>query len=296
MNRHLLLLLLLCCQLLPAAATGHLDSLTYQSAIGGHHHQRQLMVYLPQGYAEADTLRYPVLYLLHGSGGDEHDFLRQADLPITVDRLTDAGTLPPMIVVMSNDNADIAERTKTMTGEIEAAFPTEVVATVDANYRTMPDRQHRAIAGVSLGGLHTLYIVLDNPQLFGYVGLFSAQTRNPLAARSLRSLARGVSDAADALPFGSEAWKDRLRSKADKAQQTEVYDSTQVKLQRLAVLGQPFLYLAVGRQDYCYKLVSMLRKDLDAAALRYTYEETDMRHNWVAWRRYLNNFLPHLWK
>lgn len=152
---------------------------------------RRMTVYTPAGY-ETDTLRrYPVLYLLHGMGGDEDAWGELGRATQILDNLIASGQAEPMIVVMPNGNAMQAaapgftaeglyqpsgERSVAPLGLFESSVP-ELVAFVDSGFRTIPDKAHRAIAGLSMGGGHAWRASMANPELFDYVGLFSAAVR-----------------------------------------------------------------------------------------------------------------------
>ena len=150
---------------------------------------RRMLVYTPPGY-DTDGKRYPVLYLLHGSGGDETAWHELGQLNRIMDNLIAEGKIKPMIVVLPNGNpaktaapGETAEgldyRPVTSSklpgyknGKYELAFP-EIVSHIDSNYRTIADKGHRAIAGLSMGGYHTYMISANYPDMFAYVGLFS---------------------------------------------------------------------------------------------------------------------------
>lgn len=148
---------------------------------------RRMTVYTPAGYEKGDR-RYPVLYLLHGMGGDENAWTELGRAAQILDNLIAEGKAEPMIVVMPNGNVDMAAAPgesslgftpptialpKTMEGTYETHFP-DIVKFVDSTYRTIPDKNHRAIAGLSMGGFHSLQISKEYPDMFDYVGLFSA--------------------------------------------------------------------------------------------------------------------------
>lgn len=147
---------------------------------------RRLQVYTPPSYSDSDR-RFPVLYLLHGSGGDENAWMELGHANRIMDNLIAEGKIEPMIVVMPNGNPDTSAAPGESAGQtdysddspecldsrFEASFP-EIVSYIDSNYRTVADKEHRAIAGLSLGGLHTIVISANNPDLFDYLGLFSA--------------------------------------------------------------------------------------------------------------------------
>lgn len=151
--------------------------------------ERRLTVYTPAGY-ESSSKKYPVLYLLHGAGGDENAWIEQGRAAQIMDNLIAQGKAEPMIVVMPNGNG--AQQAapgaapnsmvkpqfmnpKTMDGEIEKAFP-DIMKFVEKTYRVKKDKNNRAICGLSMGGFHSLYISAYYPDKFGYVGLFSAAT------------------------------------------------------------------------------------------------------------------------
>ena len=148
---------------------------------------RRMTIYTPLGYEKGDR-RYPVFYLLHGMGGDENAWSELGRATQILDNLIARGEAEPMIVVMTNGNVDMegapgetslgftrptTQLPKTMEGTFERHFP-DVVRYVDSNYRTIADKEHRAIAGLSMGGFHSLHISKEYPDMFDYVGLFSA--------------------------------------------------------------------------------------------------------------------------
>ena len=149
-----------------------------------------------------------------------------------------------------------------MDGAIEAAFASDVVGYIDSHYRTLADKAHRAIAGLSMGGFHSLYISLNNPDMFDYVGLFSA------------AINRGN-------PTGDFAY---------------IYSNLDEKLARQFAKAPRLYYIAIGNTDFLYKDNVDYRKRLDQKGYRYEYRETDGGHIWSNWRKYLNWFAPRLFK
>lgn len=151
---------------------------------------RRMQVYTPPFYDKTQR-NYPVLYLLHGSGGDENAWVELGNVARIIDNLIAQGKAEPMIIVMPNGNPgmqaapgetsqNLAYR-PTMSnnlpgfrnGAYEESFP-EIVNFIDAKYKTIPQKTHRAIAGLSMGGFHSMTISANYPDLFDYVGLFSA--------------------------------------------------------------------------------------------------------------------------
>ena len=164
---------------------GTVSKVWYPSATAGF--DRRLTVYTPAGY-ETSKAKYPVLYVLHGIGGDEDAWVTQGRATQILDNLIARGEAKPMIVVFTNGNiseeaAPLENSTgytrptmslpQTMEGTFETAFP-EIVKFIDSRYRTIAKKQGRAICGLSMGAFHTLYITLNNPDMFNYSGMFSA--------------------------------------------------------------------------------------------------------------------------
>ena len=165
---------------------GNVAKVWYPSATAAT--QRRMTVYTPAVYNTDASRRFPVLYLLHGMGGDENAWCESGRAVQILDNLIARGLVEPMIVVMPNGNIamnaapgegafGMAQPTinleHTMDGLFEQSFP-EILNYVDANYRTLADAPHRAIAGLSMGGYHSMHISKQYPDTFGYVGLFSA--------------------------------------------------------------------------------------------------------------------------
>lgn len=234
---------------------------------------RRLTVYTPAGY-ESSGKRYPVFYLLHGMGGDENAWTELGRAAQILDNLIAQGKAEPMIVVMTNGNAALQAAPgesslgfaaptinlpKTMDGSFEDAFP-EVVNFIDRNYRTVRSKKARAIAGLSMGGFHSMHISKQYPDMFDYVGLFSA---------------------------AMEPYKDV---------HSPVYDDLDAKL-KAQFSRKPALYwIAIGDTDFLYEANKAYRKKLDDNGYKYEYYETPQGHIWKNWRIYLTEFVPQLFK
>ena len=137
--------------------------------------ERIMEVYTPPGYNH-DNRGYPVLYILHGAGGNETDWIINMRANFILDNLIAQGKVVPMILVSPNANAD---------GFPSTAFPDEllgnIIPYIEENYRTAPGAQNRALAGLSMGGFRTTETVFSHPGVFAYVGVFSSGFR-PSAA------------------------------------------------------------------------------------------------------------------
>lgn len=235
--------------------------------------ERRMTVYTPAGY-ETGGKRYPVLYLLHGMGGDEEAWISLGRTAQILDNLIAQGKAKPMIVVMPNGNASqeaapgessrgmvppTMQLPKTMEGSYEQAFP-EIVKFIDKNYRTVKSKSGRAIAGLSMGGFHSLHISKQYPDMFNYVGLFSAAI----------------------MP--------------NKEVSSPIYENMEGKL-KVQFDKNPALYwIAIGKTDFLYKANEEYRKLLDKKGYKYTYYESDEGHIWRNWRIYLTEFVPMLFR
>lgn len=234
---------------------------------------RRLNIYLPAGYDKSDK-KYPVLYLLHGSGGDENAWLELGRASRILDNLIASGDAEPMIVVIPNGNFDhvaapgfgpegeyqpTGSSLGSMKGQYEASFP-EIVAFVDENFRTLPTADKRAIAGLSMGGYHSMTISRENPEMFGYVGLFSAASLSHFP---------------------------NLK---------EVYGDENAKLLKQKNGPLKLYWIAIGDEDFLYDGMKDYRKQLDALKFPYEYHESSKGHIWANWRDYLNIFARKIFK
>ena len=237
---------------------------------------RRLTVYTPAGY-ETSGKEYPVFYLLHGIGGDENAWSELGRAAQIMDNLIAQGKAEPMILVMTNGNisqeacpGETSEGfkvptmmlPKTMEGSFETAFP-DVVKFIEKTYRVKKDKAHRAIAGLSMGGFHSLFISINNPDLFDYVGLFSA--------------------AVDQQQNGQGGFPN-------------IYENRNGKIDNLFSKNPNLFWIGCGKTDFLIKNNNDLRAYLDSKGHKYTYLETDGGHIWRNWRIYLTEFTPLLFK
>src|ERR1051326_3985178 len=168
---------------------GQVREVWYDSKVTGT--WRHALIYLPPNYDTQPKRRYPVLYLQHGGGEDETGWIRQGRANFILDNLIAAGSTQPMIVVMAYGYARRAgqpapdltgkppgspERAKAML-DMASAFEADVtealIPFVDSTFRTMADRDHRAMAGLSMGGMQTFHVTLNHLDVFSYIGGFS---------------------------------------------------------------------------------------------------------------------------
>ncbi len=237
--------------------------------------ERRLTVYTPAGYEQSGE-RYPVLYLLHGMGGDEQAWCELGRATQIMDNLIASGKARPMIVVMPNGNAALEaapgetaeglykprfQLPKTMEGSFERAFP-DIIAFIDAEYRTIASKEGRAIAGLSMGGFHSLHISRYLPQTFDYVGLFSAA----IAPREEGSEEIDV----------YRDWREGLAVQRDN--------------------GLKLYWIACGRTDFLREENADFCAMLDVLDFPYSFRESEGGHIWRNWRLYLTEFVPMLFR
>lgn len=234
---------------------------------------RRVTIYTPAGY-ETSKEKYPVLYLLHGMGGDEEAWIALGRTSQVLDNLIAQGKAKPMIVVMTNGNVaqeaapgesslgyskPSMQMDHTMDGKFEETFP-DVIKFMESNYRVKAEKSGRAIAGLSMGGYHSLHISRFYPNTFDYVGLFSAAIMSNDKATS------------------------------------EVYKNFDATLETQMKNGYKLYWIGIGKADFLYKANEEYRAKLDKMGMKYTYVETEGGHTWTNWRVYLSEFAPLLFK
>ena len=253
---------------------GEVRSVRYFSKYAGA--WRRAMVYTPPGY-DADTkVRYPVLYLQHGGGEDERGWPTQGRMDAIMDNLIAQKRAVPMIVVMENSSmGKPGERmpapprmppdpSRPMTITVPTTFgeivKADLVPLIDSRFRTLADREHRAIAGLSFGAAYALQIGLGNLDLFAWFGSFSGTV---LASLDAKTSYGGV--LADGAAFNEKA---RL------------------------------MFIAAGTaEESRLKAAQHARDEFEKAGVKYVfYESPGTAHEWLTWRRCLHEFAPRLFK
>ena len=247
----------------PAEKRGTVSHPWYDSKILGIN--RRLTVYTPYGYETNPKVKYPVLYLLHGAGGDEEAWSSMGRTAQILDNLIAKGLAQPMIVVMPNGNPNqqAAQTFGLPTTEYDWRDPAnrnlyvqslveEIVPFIEKNYRTVAKKSHRAIAGLSMGGGHTIAASGMYPNAFDYIC--------PLSMGAKR---------------------------------TEELDA---QLQGIKKAGYKLYWLACGNTDFLFENANELDAALTANGLEHTYFVSEGGHVWANWRLYLNTFAPLLFK
>lgn len=235
--------------------------------------ERRITIYTPAGY-ENSKEKFPVLYLLHGMGGDEEAWIALGRTAQILDNLIAQGKARPMIVVMSNGNASQQAAPgeastgmhkpnmmlpNTMDGTFETSFP-DIISFIENNYRVIAEKKGRAIAGLSMGGFHSLHISRFYPNTFDHVGLFSAAI----------------------MP--------------DQQVKSKVYDKFDETLSQQQKNGYKIYWIGIGKTDFLYQANADFRKKLDSIGMKYTYLETEGGHTWTNWRTYLSEFAQLIFK
>lgn len=249
---------------------------------------RRAMVYTPPGYDSGAKRRYPVLILQHGAGEDETGWTRQGRAGFILDNLIAAGRATPMIVVMDCGYANRAGTAPLALGPgvprkvIRSAFSAfedvlvhELIPVVDAEYRTLPDREHRAMAGLSMGGMETLFVTLHHPDMFAYIGSFSGP------------IIPGINTGGEAPANEPERFDPRTAYEG-------AFADAKAFNRRMKLL-----WLGVGTAE-----PAMFRDSIGGAATALKaegvnlvyFESPGTAHEWQTWRRDLNDFAPRLFR
>ncbi len=268
----------------PDVPHGAVQSVWYPSGILKQK-GRRMYVYTPPDYMTTNS-RYPVLYLLHGGGGDEDQWINLGRTNVIMDNLIAAGKVKPMIVVMPNGNANqvvaqgygygpiprpapaprgggaapgappAGRGRGMMGGPYQGSYPqslvNEVIPFIDKNYRTVPTKDNRAIAGLSMGGMHTVQASNNNPGVFGWIAVWSAGGQDtPEFAAAL----------------------------------TKLKDS-----------GVRHYYVAAGTTDFARNGSEALYKIAQKVGLNTSWHETPGPHYYLIWRVFLGDFASMLFR
>ena len=223
--------------------------------------RRHLVVWVPPGYDGQPARRFPVLYLKHGSGGTEADWSSVGRAGVILENLLAKRDAVPMIIVMPNGNpAQVAGSSPDGIEEIGQELITDIIPLIEHNYRVIADRDHRAIAGLSMGAGQSFITGLKHPALFAYVGAFSSGAVGDAGFR-LRTAVPGF------------------------------LDSTAAVSKRLRLL-----FLSCGEQDPRYPGHLDLVDTLAAHQIRHEWFSTPGRHEFKVWRHSLAAMLPRLFR
>lgn len=242
--------------------------------------KRRMTVYTPAGYDKGRN--YPVLYLLHGAGGDEDAWISLGRCAQIMDNLIASGKARPMIVVMPNGNTDtqaapgewskgmytpsfMASVNQNAIATMDESFP-DIIKYVDSHFKVAKGKKNRAICGLSMGGFHSYATSKRYPDTFNYVGLFSAAIH--------------------------------MVNGQQQSTYAELTTNKEVQTQFAKLFAaKPALYwIAIGKTDFLYQQNVDLRRYFDEKGYPYEYRETDGGHIWRNWRIYLTEFAQKIFK
>lgn len=247
---------------------------------------RHILVYTPPDYDTHIKTRYPVLYLQHGAGEDETGWIRQGHANFILDNLIAAGKCKPMLVVMANGYARRAGYTppdlsgkpfgspemRAAMQEMMKTFEEEetqsLIPFIDSTFRTMPDREHRAMAGLSMGGMQTFQVTFDHLDLFSYIGGFSG--------------AGGI-----------------MMMRPDEKIDMKTAFNGQLADPAAFARRVHLLWIGVGTDEPAMmkNSIQKLNTSLTEANVQHVfYESPGTSHEWQTWRRDLNDFAPRLFQ
>jgi len=220
--------------------------------------KRRAHVYTPAGYMKGGA-RYPVLYLVHGAGDSDDSWTSVGHANYILDNLIAAGKAKPMIVVMPFGHTPDRPGVDILANDdFGNDLLKDVIPYVEANWRTQSGAGSRAMAGLSMGGAHTLRYGLTHPELFGYVGVFSMGFMDTTLV----------------------AWYEKTNAAALKR------GATEFKL----------VYYAVGKDDFLYRSIAPTRALLAKYGIKDVYNESGGGHTWTNWRTYLWDLAPRLFR
>jgi enterochelin esterase family protein len=248
---------------------GAISVVTYYSTVLGKF--RRFHIYTPPGY-EANQQKFPVLYLLHGANESDQSWSTVGRAGFILDNLIAEGTAVPMIVVMPNGHVDQTPPNVAwgvpmsgplpLRGELvdfAKEFSTEIIPYVESHYRTIADRPHRAIAGLSMGGTQTLNLAIADPGRFSAVGVFSS----------------GI------LVGSVPGWEQDHLSVLDKP---------------VLKKGVKTIWFKTGSEDPFISNTKATVEMLKRHGFSVIFTESSGGHSWVNWRNYLHEFAPQLFR
>ena len=274
---------------------GAVSEVTYFSSALGMF--RRMHVYTPPGY-ESGSTKYPVFYLLHGAGDSDDAWTSVGRAHAILDNLIADGKAKPMIVVMPAGHTRRAVTGiggRTGTEEFVKDFTTDVRPYIEKHYRVLNGREHRAIAGLSMGGNHTLQVAIPRLGAYGYVGVYSSgllgafpggrggRGAAPVAPPTAPPVSPSAPPTPPAPPMGVPAaeWE---------AQHAKQLNDPALKK------GLKLFWFATGKDDFLLSTTRDTVALFEKHGFKPVYEETEGGHTWLVWRDYLSRFAPRLFQ
>ena len=250
---------------------------------------RRMHVYTPPGY-ETSSAKYPVFYLLHGAGDCDEAWTSVGRAGFILDNLIAAKKAKPMVVVMPAGHTSAAgfgggrgAAPATAGGpppvdEFTQDFMTDIMPYVESHYRTLTDRPHRAIAGLSMGGSQTLNIAIPHLDKFAYVGVYSSGIIGGFGGGRG---GRGGAPAASEAPAGPSPWETQHMAELDNAALKK---------------GLKLLWFRTGKDDGLITTTKATVELFKKHGFSPHFEESPGAHTWLNWRNYLIGFTPQLFQ
>jgi enterochelin esterase family protein len=231
---------------------------------------RRMHVYTPAGYEAESDRKYPVFYLLHGAFDCDDSWSTVGRAGFILDNLIAAQLAEPMIVVMPAGHTSPFSfgRRGLPTDEFVRDFVGDIKPQVESRYRVHTDRAHTAIAGLSMGGAHTLDIAIPHLDKFAYIGVFSS------GIFDMRGRRPGANDS-------GPSWEERNKQHLEDASKKE---------------GLKLVWFATGKDDFLIETSRNTVELLKKHGFDVTYKESEGGHTWINWRQYLHEFAQHLFR
>jgi len=245
---------------------GAVSEVTYWSSTLKRH--RRLHVYTPAGY-ESGEGKYPIFYLLHGAFDSDDSWTSVGRAGFILDNLIADKKAKPMVVVMPHGHTGPFRFGSPLGGDFEGEFVTDIMPQVEKRYRVYTDRAHRAMAGLSMGGGHTLNIGVPHLDQFAYLGVYSS----------------GIFGITGAGPGGNApqgpSFEERHKAILDDAKLKE---------------GLKLFWFSTGKDDLLVATTRATVEMFKKHQFNVVYQETDGAHTWDKWRDYLREFTPQLFQ
>jgi enterochelin esterase-like enzyme len=239
---------------------------------------RRMHVYTPPGY-ETSSQKYPVFYLLHGAGDSDDSWTSVGRAGFIIDNLIAAGKAKPMVIVMPAGHtgpfnlsapASGAPRSLDFNDDFVKDFVNDIMPYAETHYRVFRDRQHRAIAGLSMGGAHTLNIAVPHPNEFAYVGVFSSGIIGILPLNGPVSA-----------PAAGQSWEQQHATELDNPAGKKDWK---------------LFWFSTGKDDFLLNTSKATVDLFQKHGYHPMFQESAGAHTWTNWREYLNQFAPQLFQ